>query len=166
LKEGEKVESQYKILVVEDEKNWQDMLEGVLEGEGYFVKIASNYSEAKSALEKQPFNLAVIDLSLIPGDPGDRGGLQLLYELDKYENVMAAIVLTGYGMLEEASEAIRKRKAFAFIEKAYLDAGRFRETVKRAIGSALAEKRCWEERMRAAKRVEARRAQARRRRGD
>lgn len=160
------MEEQYRILVVEDERNWQDMLGAILEDAGYSVEIASNCSEAKSAIEKQPFYLAVIDLSLIPGDPDNREGLQLLYELDKYENVMAAVVVTGYGTLEEASEAVRRRKAFAFIQKEGFDADGFRETVRKAIEHALAEKRYWEERRREAERAEARRRIARERPGD
>lgn len=160
------MQEQYKILVVEDDEIWQKKFQIILEAEGYFVQSASNYQEAKSALEEQPFHLAVVDLSLVPGAPSDRAGLQLLdEELNKYEG-LGAVVVTAYGTLEETSEYVRKRKAYTFIGKADFDTERFREAVKTAIASAITGKRVDETLERIVKKEEARRKRVREREGD
>ena len=156
---------EYKILVVEDDEIWQKKFVVILEDEGCFVQIASDHQEAKSALEEQAFHLAVVDLSLIPGDQMDRAGLQLLDEISKYEG-MAAVVVTAFGTLEEASEWARKRKAFRFIGKKDFDSEKFRELVKEAIEDAITRKEYWDERKREAERAEARRRWAREREWD
>ena len=53
------------ILVVEDEKDWQDKFKSILEREGYETKIAAGYGEALGELRRKLFDLAVIDLRLI-----------------------------------------------------------------------------------------------------
>ncbi len=108
----------------------------VLEREGYYVKIASTYEEAESALEEQPFDLAVVDIMLKPSDKTDRGGLRLLDDvLPKYEG-LEAIVATGHGTLEDASKYTREGKAYTFIEKQNFRADDFREAIKTAIARA------------------------------
>lgn len=56
------------ILLVEDDKSIVENLTAFLEGEGYKVKSASGQSEALSLLEKQTFDLALLDVSLSDGN--------------------------------------------------------------------------------------------------
>ena len=69
--------SNEEVLVIEDEPQWQRELERTLRAGGYLVRIASTYSEAIVALKEGTAKVAVVDMSLIPGDAHDRQGQEI-----------------------------------------------------------------------------------------
>ncbi|HEC36149.1 MAG TPA: response regulator transcription factor, partial [Anaerolineae bacterium] len=93
-----------RILVVDDEATTRVSLAEVLRLEGYEVVTASSGEEALGTLAAQsPFDLMVLDLKM----PG-MDGLQLTEAVQKRSPDMVIILLTAFGTLETAIQAIRR----------------------------------------------------------
>lgn len=98
------------ILIVDDDPVVADSLATFLRGVGHRVQIAPDADDALDKLERadtclddaDPFDLAICDVAL----PG-RDGLALLREIRKHHPGTAVVMLTGYGTIESAVEALR-----------------------------------------------------------
>jgi len=101
------------ILVVDDEAAERITLGEVLRLEGYQVVLAASGEEAlaKARQQEPPFDLAILDLRL----PG-MGGLQVLEGLRRISADTIVILITGYGTLDTAVQALRQG-AFDFLLK-------------------------------------------------
>lgn len=99
-----------KILVVDDEKSQRDLLAGLLSGAKHQVVVAGS---GKEALEKigEGIDLAIVDLKM----PG-MDGLATLKEIKKLNPVISIIILTAYGTVETAVEAM-KQGAYDYLNK-------------------------------------------------
>lgn len=98
-----------KLLVVEDNKSMQEMLENILAEKGYRVKTADDVSDAMMLLKKENFHVIISDLQL-PGVDGI-GFLKKIKSLN-----IPFILLTAFGSIEIAVEAM-KEGAFDFVSK-------------------------------------------------
>ena len=93
-----------RILVVDDEATTRTSLAEVLRLEGYDVAVAASGEEAIGIIASQPpFDLMVLDLKM----PG-MDGLQLTEAVQKRSPDTVIILLTAFGTLETAIQAIRK----------------------------------------------------------
>jgi len=99
------------LLVVDDEKAQRDILTVILEGEGYTVEAASNVSQALSAYRNHPADVVLTDLSM-----PERDGLALLEELLKLDPEALVILVTAYGTIGSAVQAMKKG-AFDYLAK-------------------------------------------------
>jgi len=99
------------ILIVDDEESVRDSLERVLRKAGYFTRSAGSGEEALTLMAAAAADLVLTDLRMPDGD-----GLNLLKSLKKKYPDVEVIVLTGYGTIETAVEAI-KEGAYDFITK-------------------------------------------------
>jgi DNA-binding response OmpR family regulator len=92
-----------KILVVDDEstarKSWGD----ILKLEGYQVSVAASGEAAVAAVQKESFDIMLLDLRM----PG-MDGLEVLRTVTKIAPDTQIIVLTAHGSLESAIEALRQ----------------------------------------------------------
>jgi len=113
------------VLIVDDDPQFQLVMQKLLEFEGYTVKAVSSPGEAIRACEAGSFDVAAVDLYL-----GEASGLDLLGELHKVEPAMPVIVVTGQGSMETAAQAIRQH-AFDYIAKPF-----HTEDFIRAVGKA------------------------------
>jgi len=104
--------SQGSVLVVDDELGPRESLRMILQPL-YEVKTASNGHEALQVLRQGEIDLITLDLKM----PG-LSGLDVLREIRKMEADPAVIVVTAYGTLANAHEAIRYG-AMDFISKPY-----------------------------------------------
>ena len=101
-----------KILIVDDETAERITLGEVLRLEGYQITLAASGEEALTiARQESPFDLAILDLRL-PGIDG----LQVLDGLHQVSQDTVIILITGYGTLETAIQALRKG-AYDFLLK-------------------------------------------------
>jgi DNA-binding NtrC family response regulator len=98
-----------KILVVEDNASMREMLTSIIAEKGFEVESAACVGDALALLKKNEFSLIVSDLQL-----PDMDGLSF-YKKIKHLQV-PFIILTAYGSIEKAVEAI-KEGAFDFIAK-------------------------------------------------
>ena len=93
--------AQQSILVVDDNDTFRDRLARALRRRGFEVHTARDYEEAVNEAREESPELAVVDLRM----PG-RGGLDLLKALKKIDATTRVVVLTGYGSIATAVEAI------------------------------------------------------------
>ncbi len=92
-----------KILVVDDETAILLTLEDMLTHDGHQVTTAESGEAALALINKQIFDLALLDLSL-----GDMTGTEVLAALRQQSPDTVAIMLTAYASLETAVEALRQ----------------------------------------------------------
>lgn len=102
---------QLKILVVDDEVEYQNVYKMILEDEGYLVETASSGREVLEILREEEFNLVLADLIM-----DGMNGIELLKEIKKDYEETEVIIVTGYGSIESAVEAI-KQGAFSYFIK-------------------------------------------------
>ena len=105
------------ILVVDDDVSVRKTLVDLLGDAGYLVEAVSTGEEAVEAVRRSSVDLVLTDLRL-PGIDG----IELLRKLQRVDNRLLGIVLTGYGTITHAVRAM-KAGAFDFITKPFdLDA--------------------------------------------
>jgi len=92
-----------KILIVDDEELVRDSLEEILRLEGYEVQAAGNGEAAIQALQRENFDLILLDLKM-PGIDG----LEVMRTANKIAADTKIIMLTGHGSLESAIDALRQ----------------------------------------------------------
>jgi len=105
----------FQLLVVDDDAAIRRQLRGLLEDEGHVVTEAANGAEAYAAVERQRFDVVLLDLRM----PGDHG-LDALVRLGELAPETAVIVVSGEGTVENAVRA-GQRGAFDFVEKPIRD---------------------------------------------
>jgi DNA-binding NtrC family response regulator len=101
-----------RVLVVDDESNQRVALASMIESWGYEARAASNGAEALEMLENFDAAVLVTDLMMPVMD-----GTELLRRLSGQAASPAAIVLTAFGSIEIAVQAIHDLGAFWFLEK-------------------------------------------------
>jgi PAS domain S-box-containing protein len=119
-----------KILIVDDEERVRLLLQALIEKDGYECHTASNGVEALSALRENDFSVVVADL-LMP----ELDGIGLLAAIKEAGMETVAIILTGYGDLSSAVEAM-KLGAYDFLSKPITDGAAFRRVIARAVEHA------------------------------
>ncbi|MFQ5650134.1 MAG: sigma-54-dependent transcriptional regulator [bacterium] len=116
----------FKILIADDEESITEGLSAMLQEEGYQTAVADDGTAALRLLEKQPFNLVLVDL-LMPG----LTGLELLQEVKKKQLGVEVIIITGHGTISTAVEAM-KAGAYDYLTKP-IDPNRLRTIVPKAL---------------------------------
>src|SRR5581483_6970542 len=91
-----------RILLVEDEPNMVRTLSKILERRGLAVSTAANGREALALVEEQPVDVMITDLNMPVMD-----GMALLRELKDNPDRPSVVVLTGYGTVQSAVEAMK-----------------------------------------------------------
>jgi len=115
-----------RILVADDERSICDAFRLLLESEGHTPLIASTGEEALLLVREQAPDLAFVDVRM----PG-MGGLEVLKEVGRIAPALPVVVMTAYGTLETAAEALRN-KAFDYLGKP-LDLAQIRQVLRRAL---------------------------------
>jgi DNA-binding NarL/FixJ family response regulator len=120
-------------LIVEDDPAWRQLLAEELEELGLQVDAAPDVPTALAWLQERPYTLAVVDISLDPGDHRDRGGFRILDALAERSPSVPAIALTGYATVEMAVEALTRHRAADFLRKETFRRRAFREVAARLL---------------------------------
>ena len=102
-----------KILVVDDDPNLLELVKMRLESADYEVITASMEEDALGAVKDQAFDLSILDLQL-----AHRDGISLMEELHLVLPGMPVIILTAYGTIESAVEAMKKG-AYSYLTKPF-----------------------------------------------
>lgn len=97
---------QYDVLVVEDDLDLCEALTDTLEIEGYRVLSANNGTEALSKLAKYSFRLVVSDIQMPVMD-----GFQLLNNMQQRHPAIPVLLMTAYGTVPKAVEAMQSGAA-------------------------------------------------------
>ncbi len=124
----------YHILVVDDEPLIRESLYEILRIEGYSVKMASTAEEALKLLASHPIDVVVTDFKL-----PRMNGLEMLGQIKKDFPKTEVIMITGYGSIESAVEAMKKG-AYDYITKPIND-----HEIKNIISKIIEKKQILEE---------------------
>ncbi|MBW2066714.1 MAG: sigma-54-dependent Fis family transcriptional regulator [Deltaproteobacteria bacterium] len=116
------------ILIVDDEKNYLLVLEALLAPEGYEIITAPNAREALRLIKESDLDLVITDVKL----PG-MSGMELLEESKKIKPDIPVIMMTAYGTIEMAVEAM-KMQAYDYITKPFKNE-ELKLTVKKALNN-------------------------------
>ncbi len=112
------------ILVVDDEKNYLWMIGELFQNEGYEVLTCEKGSEALTLLREGQVELLLTDLRMAEMD-----GMALLARAREFAPPVSIIIMTAYGTIERAVEAMRLG-AYDFIVKPFNNADLLRTTSK------------------------------------
>ena len=119
-----------KVLIVDDEKAIRWSLGEALQGQGYEVEEAENGKKCINLFQKDPADIVILDLKL-----PDMDGIEVLKKIKAEDKNVPVIMMTAYGEVETAVEAI-KGGAYDFLLKPFQ-----LEKMKIAIKNALETKR-------------------------
>jgi two-component system NtrC family response regulator len=101
------------LLIVDDEKNYLVVLEALLSPEGYEIMTSDKAQEALRLLQEADVDLVLTDMKM----PG-MSGMELLEEAKKIKPEVPVIMMTAYGTIEMAVEAMKKH-AYDYITKPF-----------------------------------------------
>ncbi len=116
----------FDFLVVEDDLRMRELLRELLQREGYYVDTAEDGSKAFDILERKAFDIVITDLKM-----PDIEGISLLQRIKELYPDTLVIVITAYGTVESAVEAM-KLGAYDYIQKPF-DPERLILIIKRAV---------------------------------
>jgi DNA-binding NarL/FixJ family response regulator len=128
-------EDALRVLIVEDNQSWQQILTEILSEIGCVVDVASNYADAIQNLHAWSHRLAVVDLALGAGDVNNQDGLRVLDAVRRLDPGCVPILLTGYATVELAVSALTEYGAFSCLEKSAFNRAEFRNLVRKALAS-------------------------------
>ena len=131
-----------RILIVDDEEGMRRLLGRILAKEGYDTTTAANGVDALRLVASERFDLVVTDIKMPEMD-----GLQLLQEIREYEPSLPVIVITAYGTIENAVQALRAG-AYDYIAKPFEA-----DEIKLTVAKVLERERLWWEQAAQAKTV-------------
>ena len=105
-----------RILIADDQQDVLTALRLLLKAEGYFIETASSPAGMLNALEAGDFDVALIDLNYTRDTTSGEEGLDLLRRIQALDATLPIVVMTAWGTIELAVEAIRSG-ARDFIQK-------------------------------------------------
>ncbi len=91
-----------KILIVDDEEVIRDTLSTILTEEGYQTATAGDGAEALQKVSDEHFDLVITDLKM-----PRMGGMELLEKIKERDANTSVIIITAYGTMESAIQALR-----------------------------------------------------------
>ena len=116
------------ILIVDDNADIRNILNELIIDAGYKTRIAANYNQALSEIDKKLPDVAILDVKL---DKGDNDGIELLSHIKSKNKDIPVIIITGHANVEMAITSL-KHGAFEFIEKPF-DQTRLLNFISRAV---------------------------------
>ena len=116
------------ILIIDDNPDIRNILKDLINDAGFKTRIAANYNQALSEIDKKLPDVAIIDVKL---DKGDNDGIELLTHIKKKNKDIPVIIISGHANIEMAIKSL-KNGAFEFIQKPF-DQNRLMNFVNRAV---------------------------------
>lgn len=106
----------YRVLVADDQADIRDALRLLLKRENYETQLAASPTDVLAAIGAREFDAVLIDLNYARDTTSGQEGLDLLSNLQAADATLPVIVMTAWGSVEVAVEAMR-RGARDFIQK-------------------------------------------------
>jgi len=116
------------ILIIDDNADIRLILNELIKEAGYKTRLAANFNQALSEIDKKLPDVAIIDVKL---DKGDNDGIQLLDHIKNKNTDIPVIMISGHANIEMAVNSL-KSGAFEFIQKPF-DKERLLNFVNRAV---------------------------------
>jgi len=114
--EGSSNQPTPRVLIGDDQPDVLRALRLLFKPEGFQVETASSAASMISAIQRADFDVVVMDLNYVRGNTSGEEGLDLLSEIQKIDSTLPVIVITAWGSVELAVEAMR-RGARDFVPK-------------------------------------------------
>jgi sigma-B regulation protein RsbU (phosphoserine phosphatase) len=105
-----------RILIADDQPHVGEALRLALRDEGFHIELAGSPSAVLSAVAAEKFDLALLDMNYARDTTSGREGIELIERLRVLDSDMAIVVMTAWGGVEIAVEALQ-RGAGDFIQK-------------------------------------------------
>src|SRR5450432_2760477 len=105
-----------RILIADDQPDVLEALRFLIKGEGYQAEAVNSPAGIIDAVESRDFDAVVMDLNYTRDTTSGQEGLDLLNRLQSLDSTLPVIVMTAWGSVDLAVEAIR-RGARDFIQK-------------------------------------------------
>ena len=115
------------ILIIDDNSEIRAILQEIISDSGYKTRLAANYNQALTEIDKKLPDVAIIDVKL---DKSDNDGIELLNHIKNKNKDIPVIIISGHANIEMAVKSL-KSGAFEFIQKPF-DKNRLVNFVKRA----------------------------------
>tara|TARA_B100001250_G_scaffold408216_1_gene430220 strand:- start:2769 stop:4127 length:1359 start_codon:yes stop_codon:yes gene_type:complete len=117
------------ILIVDDNPDIRIILEELISDLGYKTRVAANYQQALSEIDKKLPNVALLDVKL--SNTENNEGLKLLDHIKNKNKDIPVIIISGHANIEMAVDSLRLG-AFEFIQKPF-DKNRLTNFINRAV---------------------------------
>src|SRR5712692_5625771 len=104
------------ILIADDQPDVLEALRFLIKGEGYQAEAANSPAAVLDAIQSRDFDAVVMDLNYSRDTTSGAEGLDLLARIQATDNTLPVIVMTAWGSVELAVEAMR-RGARDFVQK-------------------------------------------------
>ena len=101
------------VLIVDDELKIRRILQIMLENENYKTEQAKDGLEALGKMETMDFDLIITDMKM-----PNMSGIELLEQIQKRDKTVPVIIMTAYGTIQTAVEAMKKG-AYDYILKPF-----------------------------------------------
>ncbi|HEV3077576.1 MAG TPA: response regulator [Thermoanaerobaculia bacterium] len=120
-----------RVLVLEDIEQWRQVVSKALAGKGVVVDTAATAEQAYTLLAQNSYELLVLDISLVPGDIHDVGGLAFIERLrsEGRASGLQVIVLSDGNVISIARDAFVKYGAVDYWPKTEFDSDQFAQRV-------------------------------------
>ncbi len=115
-----------RILIVDDDRAICDLMQTLLERDGYAVKALSDPLQVEEEVRVGGYHLIILDLMMPKLD-----GIEVLKRIRKVDTDIAVVIFTGFPNLESAVQSM-KLDAVDYIKKPF-DVDQFREVVARVM---------------------------------
>ncbi|HLG56122.1 MAG TPA: SpoIIE family protein phosphatase [Vicinamibacterales bacterium] len=128
-----------RVLIADDQPDVVAALRLLLRGAGLETDSASSVQDVRDRLNVGDYDLLLMDLNYARDTTSGREGLELLAEVHARDRLLPIIVMTGWGSIETAVEAMR-RGARTFVHKPWENVT-LTATVKRELDEGVAQRR-------------------------
>jgi CheY-like chemotaxis protein len=131
-----------RILLVEDQREWQVELKNLLADYPYSIKTADSAQQASDLLDHHVYDLVLLDLRLRDWEEGNFEGWELMDKLEAYrtEQGTQVIIVSAYAETQHVREGFKKYHIADYIDKKRLDSRGFQSAVADAIEKAYEER--------------------------
>lgn len=99
--------NQSRVLIADDQPDVLEALRLLLKAEGYEIDAANSPAALLTALERKEYDVALIDLNYTRDTTSGKEGLELLGKMLSVDPMLPVVVMTAWGSVELAVEAIR-----------------------------------------------------------
>jgi len=126
-----------RLLIADDQPDVLEALRLLLKGEGFKIETANAPAQVLGAIEERDYDAVLMDLNYARDTTSGQEGLDLLSRIQKLDGTLPVIVMTAWGSVDVAVEAMR-RGARDFVQKPW-DNARLLSIVKTQVelGQAL-----------------------------
>ena len=97
-----------RLLVADDQPDLLDALRLLFKGEGVDLDTVSSPDAVLTAVRDRPFDLVLMDLNYTGDTTSGREGIDLLSRIQAIDDTLPVVVMTGWGSVDLAVEAMRR----------------------------------------------------------